>query len=95
MSAVTKPHYRVMAVARPVQATGMNDFRSWVSEVGGTNKAAEILHVTPGAIRHWVNGIRRPRPEMAEKIEKVSNGRINRTSLLWPDRVIHPPREAA
>jgi len=63
----------------------MNAFASWVESVGGVASAARLLGVTPGAVRHWLSGIRKPRSAMAAKIERVSHGQVLRASLLWPD----------
>lgn len=73
----------------------MNTFPDWVKSVGGPAKAAELLGVTPGAVRHWLNGIRRPRAGMAEHIEQISCGRVSRESLMWPKRQHREDKQAA
>jgi len=60
------------------------DFRSWVSSVGGAKAAAELIGCSPVAVRKYISGERRPRPELAEKIEDVSDGQISRVSWYWP-----------
>jgi len=62
----------------------MNIFSQWVGQVGGAVKAADMLGVSPDAVRKWMRGDRRPRPDMALHIETVSGGAVPRDSLLWP-----------
>ena len=63
----------------------MNTFSRWVEKVGGADPAADLLGVTPDAVRKWMRGDRCPRAPMLVKIEQVSGGEVPRTALLWPD----------
>lgn len=61
----------------------MNTFTLWVASVGGASKAAAMLGVSPDAVRKWMRGDRRPRPEMASQIEAVSGGAVSRHAMIW------------
>lgn len=60
------------------------DFKIWVTSVGGATAASKLIGCSQVAVRKYVSGERRPRPEMAEKIEKASHGKIRRESWYWP-----------
>jgi DNA-binding transcriptional regulator YdaS (Cro superfamily) len=63
----------------------MLTLREWVTEVGGARAAAETLAVAEVTVWKWLSGERRPRPELAAKIEAASDGRVRKESLIWPD----------
>jgi len=48
--------------------------KSLVEHCGSQNKAAEAIHVTSGAIRLWLDGLRRPKPENLFKIAAILDG---------------------
>lgn len=54
----------------------------WVAEQGGPAKAALILGITDSAVRHYLSGRRRPRPEVARLIERKSAGRVSAAALV-------------
>ena len=58
--------------------------REWVTEAGGARAAAERVGVAEVTIWKYLAGERRPRPEIAAKIEEVSGGRVRKESLIWP-----------
>jgi DNA-binding transcriptional regulator YdaS (Cro superfamily) len=80
------PTFRIVSLA-PWQyvlyAYGMNTFETWVKDSGGAGEVAKLLGVSPDAVRKWMRGDRRPRPEMAAAIERVSGGAVQRASLIW------------
>ena len=59
--------------------------------VGGQNKLAEALNVTPQAVNKWVKADRAPAERVIE-IERVTNGEITRHELR-PD--LYPEHSAA
>lgn len=59
--------------------------------VGGQNKLAEALNVTPQAVNKWVKADRPPAERVIE-IERVTNGEITRHELR-PD--LYPKHSAA
>jgi len=58
--------------------------RQWVTEVGGARAAAEVIGVAEVTVWKYLSGDRRPRPEIAQRIEEVSGGRVRKESLIWP-----------
>ena len=54
-----------------------------VTAAGGVKAFAALIGVTPAAVYHYISGHRRPRPEIAEKIEQATNGRIKKENLIW------------
>jgi DNA-binding transcriptional regulator YdaS (Cro superfamily) len=64
----------------------MNPIRTYVDQVGGTKKAAGRLGVSRAAVGHWLAGVRRPSPEIAEKIEADTNGAIRAEWVIWPEK---------
>lgn len=60
-------------------------FDVWVASKGGPKAAAQLLGVSREAVSKWRTGERRPRPEHAALIERVSEGAVPRDSLLFPE----------
>jgi len=48
-------------------------------------RLAELLGVTPSHVTQLINGKRRPSPELALKIEEVTQGAVTRMELLYPE----------
>ena len=57
----------------------------FVQEVGGDKPAAEALGLSPLTIKSLRRGIRRVQPNQALRIEQLTQGRIDRVSLVWPN----------
>ena len=64
----------------------MNPIRTYVDQVGGTSEAARRLGVSRQAVGHWLTGIRRPSPDIAEKIETDTHGAIRAEWVIWPEK---------
>lgn len=47
--------------------------------------AADYYGVTQGAIAHWVNGRRKPRPPIAMRIVADSKGRVKLQDIYPPE----------
>lgn len=62
----------------------MNSFTAWVRDAGGAVVVAKLLECSEVSVYKYMNGERRPRPEMAGRIETASAGRIPRGSWYWP-----------
>lgn len=58
-------------------------FAAWVDEVGGPERAKEILGYTSGAIRHWMHEVRQINPDRAVDLEYKTQGRLDRVSLVF------------
>lgn len=58
--------------------------REWVREVGGGKAAAELAGVSEVSIWKYLSGERRPSPEVAARIERVSDGAVRKERLIWP-----------
>jgi DNA-binding transcriptional regulator YdaS (Cro superfamily) len=58
--------------------------REWVTEVGGARAAAETIGIAEVTVWKYLSGDRRPRPEIAAKIERLSGGRVRKEALIWP-----------
>ena len=71
----------------PAYESGMEiSLREWVTEAGGAKAAAERIGVAEVTVWKWLAGERRPRPELAARIEAVSDGRVRKESLIWPNK---------
>lgn len=49
---------------------------------------AEKIGTTKGYLDLICSGARRPSPDLALKIEKASNGQVNRIELLYPEKEV-------
>ncbi len=53
-----------------------------INIVGGSSKLAKILDVTYQTVIFWKNGKVIPNPLNCAKIEKATNGQVNRKDIL-------------
>jgi DNA-binding transcriptional regulator YdaS (Cro superfamily) len=72
---------------------GMEAFAEWVNsdKVGGVAAASALLGASESAIRHWMNGARRPRTDQALAIEVASGGRVPKEDWYWPRQASPSP----
>ena len=56
---------------------------AWVEDVGGARDAARLLDCSTVSVYKWLSGERRPRPELAEKIEELSGGSVSKEEWFW------------
>lgn len=59
------------------------DLVSYIREVGN-DRAAKTLKVKPRRILAWRYGVRRPRPEKAIEIEKLTGGVVTFKEIYSP-----------
>lgn len=64
----------------------MLTFKTWVAESGGTVKVAKLLNVTPRSVRFWLSRRGAPKYRSAEKIVKLSKGRLTLISVIEQTR---------
>ena len=55
----------------------------FIADVGGVNKTARLLGVSPALVCRVRNGTRRLTPDFAMRVERASNGRISKAALIW------------
>lgn len=55
----------------------------FIADVGGVNKTARLLGVSPALVCRVCNGTRRLTPDFAMRVERASNGRISKAALIW------------
>ena len=60
-----------------------SQLKKCVADAGGVKVFAELINVTPAAVYHYLSGYRRPKPEVALKIEQATGGRVTKESLIW------------
>lgn len=70
-------------------------FRKFVRMVGSQADASRLLKISPGHISLMYNGKRPVTIDLASRIEIATNGKISRESLVFPQRRIKQPTEAA
>jgi DNA-binding transcriptional regulator YdaS (Cro superfamily) len=61
------------------------DLPTFIAEVGDA-QAAKLFNVTPRAAASWRYGTRRPRPEKAWEIERVTKGRVRFVDIYREER---------
>lgn len=57
-------------------------FKAWVSEMGGSRAAAEVLRCSRSYIDMLRSGDRRPGLDLAHRIERVTDGKIRMPEWL-------------
>ena len=62
----------------------MENFKTWVGEIGGTASAAQVLGCSIVSVRKYISGERRPKPDLAARIETESKGKVPRVDWYWP-----------
>jgi transcriptional regulator with XRE-family HTH domain len=60
--------------------------KNMINEFGSVRLFAEAVGVTPGAVYHWINGIRVPSLNTISKIVDLSGGRLSTNDFLPPPR---------
>jgi len=62
------------------------EIHEWQSEKGISNsQLARLLEIHPSYITHLKAGRRNWSPKLAEAVEILSEGKVNRLSLLYPN----------
>ena len=70
-------------------------FRKFVRLVGSQADASRLLNISPGHISLLYNGKRPVTIDLASRIEIATSGKISRESLVFPQRRLKQPTEAA
>lgn len=67
---------------------GNKVFEAFVENEHGGNRTAAATALGCDRIHVWrmIRGDRSVTPEMAERIEKLTKGRVKREDLVWPGR---------
>ena len=65
----------------------MMKFTDFVSKIGGDAELADRLGVKPRTVQSWRLGDRQPRPVLAQKIIKISDGDLSWDDIYYPTRV--------
>ena len=55
----------------------------FIADVGGVNKTARLLGVSPALVCRVRKGERTLTPDFALRVERASQGRINKAALIW------------
>jgi DNA-binding transcriptional regulator YdaS (Cro superfamily) len=58
-------------------------FTEFVRQQGGTKAVAQRLGCSVEAVQKWAKGDRRPRPDQALAIEKLSEGALPKEQWYW------------
>jgi DNA-binding transcriptional regulator YdaS (Cro superfamily) len=58
-------------------------FSEFVRANGGSKAIAQQLGVSAEAVQKWAKGDRRPRPDQALAIERLSNGTLPKERWYW------------
>lgn len=53
----------------------------YIKKNGGVTKFAKKIGVTRGAVYHWLDGERIPKPSIAKRIETETKGKVTFSSL--------------
>lgn len=63
-------------------------FREFIDVIydGSQTKAAAALQVSDALVSRIVNGERKVTPALAEKAERLSNGRFPKERFVWPEQ---------
>lgn len=61
-----------------------NEFIRFCDMVGGSEAAALELHISVYTVSAYRRGRRKIPRHLAERIEKITDGDIDRTALVWP-----------
>jgi transcriptional regulator with XRE-family HTH domain len=57
-------------------------FRSWIYSEGGTLEVSEKLGVSRATVQHWLRRRATPRLEVAQKIIRLSKGKLTVTDII-------------
>jgi len=60
------------------------EIRKFVDWAGSQTRAAKLLGISNPYLSQLINCHRSVSPEIAEKAEQVSRGRVSRIDMVWP-----------